>query len=127
MDGFLVEPQNQGRAGTKWDPSHEWRLAEATLSSWGLRQFTTKPSGYLVEPQNQDQRLAGRNGIRVRGEATKRRTRVGIARLASRLREVRSPDIHPMVLQRHIPKVSLVGMYLSLGFRGILVFRLDSI
>jgi hypothetical protein len=25
-----------------------------------LRRFTTKPSGYLVEPQNQDQRLGGR-------------------------------------------------------------------
>jgi hypothetical protein len=24
MDGFLVELQNQGRAGTSWDPSHEW-------------------------------------------------------------------------------------------------------
>jgi hypothetical protein len=32
VDGFLVEPQNQGRAGTTWEPSHEWRLAEATLS-----------------------------------------------------------------------------------------------
>jgi hypothetical protein len=26
MDGFLVEPQNQGRVGTTWQPSHEWRL-----------------------------------------------------------------------------------------------------
>jgi hypothetical protein len=25
----------------------------------GLRWFTTKPSGYLVEPQNQDRRLGG--------------------------------------------------------------------
>jgi hypothetical protein len=24
---------------------------------WGLRWFTIKPSSYLVEPQNQDQRL----------------------------------------------------------------------
>jgi hypothetical protein len=23
MDGFLVEPQNQGRAGTTWEPSNE--------------------------------------------------------------------------------------------------------
>jgi hypothetical protein len=22
--GFLVEPQNQYRAGTSWEPSHEW-------------------------------------------------------------------------------------------------------
>jgi hypothetical protein len=26
----------------------------------GLRRFTTKPSGYLVEPQNQERRLGGR-------------------------------------------------------------------
>jgi hypothetical protein len=60
-------------------------------------------------------------------EASKRRTRVGIARLASRLREVWSPGIRPMVLQRQIPKVPFVGVYPSLGFRGILVFRLASI
>jgi hypothetical protein len=48
-------------------------------------------------------------------EASKRRTRVGIARLASRLREVRSPGIRPMVLRRQIPKMPLVGVYLSLG------------
>jgi hypothetical protein len=23
-DSFLVERQNQGRAGTSWEPSHEW-------------------------------------------------------------------------------------------------------
>jgi hypothetical protein len=27
---------------------------------WSLRWFTRKPSGYLVEPQNQDRRLGGR-------------------------------------------------------------------
>jgi hypothetical protein len=26
MDDFLVEPQNQGRAGTMWQLSHEWLL-----------------------------------------------------------------------------------------------------
>jgi hypothetical protein len=60
IDGFLVEPQNQGRAGTTWEPSHEWLLAVATPSSWGLRWLTAKPSGHLVEPQNQDRRLGGR-------------------------------------------------------------------
>jgi hypothetical protein len=68
---------------------------------------------------------AGGDGIRARREASKRGTRVGIARLALRLREGRSPGIHPMVLQRHIPKVPLVGVYPRLGFRGILVFRLS--
>jgi hypothetical protein len=36
MDGFLVEPQNQGRAGTTWEPSHEWQFPEATPISRGL-------------------------------------------------------------------------------------------
>jgi hypothetical protein len=52
MDSFLVEPQNQGRAGTMWEPGHEWRLAEATPSSRGLQWFTKKPLVYSVEPQN---------------------------------------------------------------------------
>jgi hypothetical protein len=56
MDGFLVEPQNQGRAGTTWGPSHEWGLAEATLSSRGFQWFTKKPLGSLVDPQSQDWR-----------------------------------------------------------------------
>jgi hypothetical protein len=29
------------------------------VCTWGLWWFTTKPSGYLVEPQNQDRRLDG--------------------------------------------------------------------
>jgi hypothetical protein len=57
MDGLLVKPQNQGRAGTMWEPSHEWRLAEATQSSRGLWWFTRKSLGYSVEPQNRDRRL----------------------------------------------------------------------
>jgi hypothetical protein len=56
----LVEPQNQGRAGTTWEPSHEWRLAEATPSSRGLQWFTRKPLGYSVEPQKP--RLKTRRG-----------------------------------------------------------------
>jgi hypothetical protein len=40
-----------------WEPSHEWRLAEATPSSWGLQWFTRKPLGYSVEPQNRGRRL----------------------------------------------------------------------
>jgi hypothetical protein len=57
VDGFVVEPQNQGRAGTTWEPSHEWRLAEATPSLRGLQWFTRKPLGYSVEPQNRGRRL----------------------------------------------------------------------
>jgi hypothetical protein len=56
MDSFLVEPQNKGQARTSWAPSHEWRLAEATPSSWGFRWFARKPLGSLVDPQSQDRR-----------------------------------------------------------------------
>jgi hypothetical protein len=56
MDGFLVEPQNQGQAGTMWGPSNVWRLAEATPSSRGFRWFTKKPLGSLVDPQSQDRK-----------------------------------------------------------------------
>jgi hypothetical protein len=56
IDGFLVEPQNQGRAGTTWEPSHEWQLVEATPSSRSFQWFTRKPLGSLVDPQSQDRR-----------------------------------------------------------------------
>jgi hypothetical protein len=56
MDGFLVKPQNQVVAGTTWELSHEWWLAEATLSSQGFRWFTRKPLGSLVDPQSQDRK-----------------------------------------------------------------------
>jgi hypothetical protein len=56
MVGFLVEPQNKGRAGTTWEPSHEWQLAEATPSSRDFQWFTRKPLGFLVDPQSQDRR-----------------------------------------------------------------------
>jgi hypothetical protein len=104
----LVEPQNQGRAGTTWEPSHEWQLAEATPSSRGFQWFTKKPLGSLVDLQSHDRRtedgvaaapgqsdrwvpvrLVRRTGltdVRQRSpESSKRRTRIGIARLASRL------------------------------------------
>jgi hypothetical protein len=57
VDGFLVEPQNQCRVGTTWEPSHEWRLAEATPSLRGLQWFTRKQLGYSAEPQNRGRRL----------------------------------------------------------------------
>jgi hypothetical protein len=41
-DGFLVEPQNQGRAGNTWESSHDWRLTATTLSSLGFQWFTRK-------------------------------------------------------------------------------------
>jgi hypothetical protein len=53
---FLGEPQNQGRVRTTWEPSCEWRFAEATPSSRGFWWFTRKPLGSLVDPQRQDRR-----------------------------------------------------------------------
>jgi hypothetical protein len=131
VDGSLVEPQNQGRAGTTWEPSHDWRLAEATPSSRGLQWFTRKPLDYSVEPEYRGRRLdedvrpprpvqppkrggqtawagqipgAGLTALggrsdrpgRWRRGASKRRTRVGIVRLASRLSRLRSPGIRLM-------------------------------
>jgi hypothetical protein len=57
VDSFLVEPKNQDRVGTTWEPSHEWRLAEATPSLRGLQWFAIKALGYSVEPQNRGRRL----------------------------------------------------------------------
>jgi hypothetical protein len=79
----------------------------------GLQWFTTKPSGYLVEPQNQDRRLGGQRRIHAHRETSKRRTLVGIARLASGLSKVRSPGICPMVLQQEFPKMPFGGAYLT--------------
>jgi hypothetical protein len=57
MDGFLVQPQNQGRAETTWESSREWRLAEATPSSRGFQWFTRKQLGSLIDPQSQAEEL----------------------------------------------------------------------
>jgi hypothetical protein len=144
--GFLVETQNQGRAGTTSEPSHEWTLADATPSSRGLQWFTRKPLGYSVEPQNRGRRLdeavrpprpiqpprrggqttwAGqiaRAGLTALGgrsdrpsrwcrDASKRRTHVGIARLASRLSRLRSPGVRPMKNFRRLPNPPLRVLY----------------
>jgi hypothetical protein len=68
---------------------------------------------------------AGRDGIKACQEASKRRTRVGIARLASRLSEVRSPGIHLMVLRREFPKCPSGVCILVLCNRDSFVFRLS--
>jgi hypothetical protein len=57
VDSFLVESQNQGRAGMTWGASHEWRLGGGHTKSAGFQWFTTKPLGSFVDPQNQDRRL----------------------------------------------------------------------
>jgi hypothetical protein len=68
---------------------------------------------------------AGGDGIRARRDASKRRTHVGIARFASRLSEVRSPGIRPMVLQREFSKCPSRACILVLCNRGSFVFWLS--
>jgi hypothetical protein len=96
-----------------------------TPSLWGLQWFTRKPLGYSVSHKTEAEdstrrcghpdrfnrprgavRPPGRSNRpgggrcdcpgRCRREASKRRTRVRIARLASRLSRLRSLDIRPM-------------------------------
>jgi hypothetical protein len=128
------------------EPSHEWRLVEATPTSRDLQWFTRKPLGYSVEPQNRGRRLdekvrpprpvqlprrasqtawgrsdcPGRSNRpggwsdrpgRRRRDASKRRTRVGIARLAYRLSRLRSPGIRPMKKFRRLPNPPLRSLY----------------
>jgi hypothetical protein len=124
MDGFLVEPQNQGRAGTTWEPSHEWRLAEATPSSRGLQWFTRKPLGYSTRRCGHPGRFnrpggavrplgAGqiyRAGLTAQGGGLTALA-AGVARLASRLSRLRSPGIRLMKIFRRFPNLPLRGMY----------------
>jgi hypothetical protein len=82
-------------------------------------------SSYLVEPQNQDLRLGRWRRDPARREASKQRTRVGIARLASRLSEVQLSGIRLMVLRREFPKCPSGACILVLCNRGGFVFRLS--
>jgi hypothetical protein len=65
---------------------------------------------------------AGRDGIRAHREVSKRKTRIGIARIASRLSEVRSPGIRSMVLRREFPKCPSGACILVLCNRGVSSF-----
>jgi hypothetical protein len=65
---------------------------------------------------------AGRDRIWARWEASKRRTHIEIARLATRLREVRSPGIRPMVLRREFPKCPSGVCILVLCKKGCFIF-----
>jgi hypothetical protein len=67
----------------------------------------------------------GGDVIWARREASEQRTRVLIARLASRLSKVRSLGIRPMVLRREFQKCPLGACILVLCNRGSFVFRLS--
>jgi hypothetical protein len=82
---FLVEPQNQGRAGTTWRPSHEWDWHIGCTEFAGFAVVHHKTVGVPgLSHKAKTGGLVGGDGIRTRRETSKRRTRVGITRLASR-------------------------------------------
>jgi hypothetical protein len=64
------------------------------------------------------------DGIWVHRETSKRRTHIEIARLASRLSGVQSPDIRLMVLRQEFPKCPLWVCILLSCNRGSFVFQL---
>jgi hypothetical protein len=73
-------------------------------------------------------RSTGLTGVRRRSpETSKQRTRVGIARLASRLSKFAVAGHPSSGVMKTISQVPLVGVYPSLGLRGNLVFWVASI
>jgi hypothetical protein len=147
VDGSMVESQSQDRAGTSWEPSHEWGLAEATPSSRGFQWFTWKPLDSLVDPQSQDRRPVattsnqsdwysrwvpvlpvedtGLTGVRWRSsKSSKWRTHVVVTWCASKLHIVRTLGICLMVRRRRFPKCPSGACILVLVFKGSFVFRL---
>jgi hypothetical protein len=102
---FLVEPRNQGRAGTTWWPRHEWDWCGGCTESAGFAVVHHKTIGVpWLSHKTKTRASAGGGGIRACRATSKRRIRVGIARLALRSSEVRSSGIRPMVLRWEFPK-----------------------
>jgi hypothetical protein len=59
--GVKCGPHGGKKSKTKsWTGAGAGQRLTTGVCTPGLRRFTRKPSGYLVEPQNQDQRLGGR-------------------------------------------------------------------
>jgi hypothetical protein len=90
----------------------------------GLRRFTTKLSGYLVEPQNQDRGSAGRDEIRACREAsmpvdTWRDRRACIGRMWSAA--TAWPCDEDECYMTYMP---LRGLYHNLSVRGSVAFCL---
>jgi hypothetical protein len=95
--------------------AHDW------VCTRGLRRFTTKPLGYLVEPQNQDRRLSGRKrdpGVRrsfdVGGHMADRRACVGRTQTAAKVWSCDEEECNMTYLPMR-------GFYLNLSARGSLV------
>jgi hypothetical protein len=82
---WLVYSTNQHQVGTIWWPSHEWDWSRGCTESAGLAAVhhkTVKVSWLSHNSKTEDS--AGGDGVWVRRETSKWRTRVGVARLASR-------------------------------------------
>jgi hypothetical protein len=57
MDNFLVEPQNNDRAGMTWETRHDWRLAGGYTEFARFAVVHHKTTRLPVEPQNRGRRL----------------------------------------------------------------------
>jgi hypothetical protein len=81
--GFLVEPQNQGRAGTMWQPSHEWDWRGGCTEYVGFAVVHHKTVGVTwLSHKTKTRGSVGGAGIRPRREASKLATRGMIEVLA---------------------------------------------
>jgi hypothetical protein len=60
VSGVKCEPHGGKKSNIKSSTgAGSGQLLTTGVCTRGLRRFTRKPSGYLVEPQNQDRRLDG--------------------------------------------------------------------
>jgi hypothetical protein len=137
-----VERQVGSARGTRWPAGSSAGRMVARKARWSRGQEPVQGSGSRPESTRgvcggsaQNRRVTWlshktKTGASVIGdeiwacrETSKRRTRAGIARLASRLSEVRSPGIHPMVLRQEFSKCPSGACILVLCNRGSFVFR----
>jgi hypothetical protein len=98
--------------------SHKTEAEDSTRRCGHPGRFN-RPGGEVRPPRAGQISLAGLTAQEGRSDrpgrrhqdASKRRTRVGIARLASRLSRLRSPGIRPMKKFRRFPNPPLRGLY----------------
>jgi hypothetical protein len=109
--------------GMTWRPSHEWDWHGGCTESAGFAavHHKTVRIAWLSHKAKTGGSADG-DGIWAHRETSKRRTHVGIARLASRLSELRSLGIHPMVLRREFPKCPS-GAFILVLRNSSFVFR----
>jgi hypothetical protein len=70
--GFLVEPENQGRVGVTWRPSHEWDWRGGCTESVGFVAVHHKTVGVIwLSHKTKTEGSAGGDEIRACREASK--------------------------------------------------------